>query len=561
MRYVLFLTLSVLLIIPIFYLALCYYYDLNILRSFHILPNLYQEYFINKSKLDKFVYVSMAYGLLPLFLTLITMVKLRIKPSYGYAKMALLKDIKKMKYISFTKGFILGLFKGKELRSDNPLSMAIFAPPDAGKTSGYVIPNLLEEANSSFVTDIKGEIYETTANYREKKLGNEIYVFDPYGDNNNYHFNPFDKESLKGLPFEKIMILVDEIAEVIFVEEKTMDSHWIEQAKMFFIFLSLFEIEKKGGANLSDIQRIPKKEEDELLTEKQIEEKKIIEEMQEIKISTLKFFFSKVAEDQTLDEITRDYARDYSRVGDNEMKSIITTFSRKMKIFIHPTVKSVVSKNSFSIDDLRKKKITVYAVMKEKDIPALSPLIRLWKVYYLQNLMLRANKDASQRITFYEDEFIRFGKIKELVNAPALTRGYGLKFVFIAQSPSQIAEVYGEKVLESLRDSISYYIYFPMNNYKRAKETAETIGNLTREKVSEQARSMDILSNQSKSKEGYTLITAQDFLNLKDDEVIILVYRHFATPIKAKVNYYFKQSKYKKIIKKYGTRSLKWVKR
>lgn len=52
------------------------------------------------------------------------------------------------------------------------------APTGAGKTRGFVIPQLLDYPGSAVVVDVKGEIAQVTARYR-RQIG-EVLVIDPF---------------------------------------------------------------------------------------------------------------------------------------------------------------------------------------------------------------------------------------------------------------------------------------------------------------------------------------------------------------------------------------------
>ncbi|BDR29130.1 hypothetical protein HSHS1_18910 (plasmid) [Helicobacter suis HS1] len=51
--------------------------------------------------------------------------------------------------------------------------------------------------------DIKGELCDLTAKYRQKKFKNKIFVFNPLGDDNTLKFNPFDKKIVSQLDYIK----------------------------------------------------------------------------------------------------------------------------------------------------------------------------------------------------------------------------------------------------------------------------------------------------------------------------------------------------------------------
>ncbi len=80
-------------------------------------------------------------------------------------------------------GFILGKL-GKPKSSKRFLGSKIFphalivAPTGRGKTTGFVIPNLLTFKGSAVVLDVKGENFEATARHRASE-GDAIYRFAP----------------------------------------------------------------------------------------------------------------------------------------------------------------------------------------------------------------------------------------------------------------------------------------------------------------------------------------------------------------------------------------------
>lgn len=83
--------------------------------------------------------------------------------------------------------------RAKVVYYNSPLSTLIVAPPGAGKTSAVAIPTLLSVPSSCVVLDIKGELCDLTAGYRQKHFKNKIFIFNPYGTDNSLYFNPFDK--------------------------------------------------------------------------------------------------------------------------------------------------------------------------------------------------------------------------------------------------------------------------------------------------------------------------------------------------------------------------------
>ena len=64
----------------------------------------------------------------------------------------------------------------------------VVAPPRAGKSSGFVVPWLLDHHGPALVLSTKRDIYDATAPYR-RGLG-RVWVYDPFGDRASAGFTP-----------------------------------------------------------------------------------------------------------------------------------------------------------------------------------------------------------------------------------------------------------------------------------------------------------------------------------------------------------------------------------
>lgn len=164
--------------------------------------------------------------------------------------------------LNFNKGFCVGLYKGlnslKPTYYDAPLSTLIIAPPGSGKTAAVAVPNLLNVPSSCVVLDIKGELFNLTAGYRQQVLKNKIFVFDPLGNDNTLKFNPFDKRIVEKLDFNRKRRLVDEVGNTIFAEDgANKDPHWTQQAKNLFVFYALYDLCVHNTSTFFEIASAP----------------------------------------------------------------------------------------------------------------------------------------------------------------------------------------------------------------------------------------------------------------------------------------------------------------
>ncbi|MCQ2699149.1 type IV secretory system conjugative DNA transfer family protein, partial [Helicobacter pylori] len=481
-----------------------------------------------------------------------------------------------------------------------PLSTLIVAPPGAGKTSAVAIPTLLSVPSSCVVLDIKGELCDLTAGYRQKHFKNKIFIFNPYGTDNSLCFNPFDKKIVSKMSFSEKRRLVEEISNTIF-NEKSQDPHWVEQAKNVFTFHALYELcvneettlfeialsldknytplinkrgrfypqvfkcvekskEEGGGFEMNndgtymldkDANGIPIQIADvdvRKLWYQQVAEQIYIDvdrkENYDGTINKLELKLDKdkmpILEEGMLDPFMRSYASRWANANDKEFSSIKSTFDRFMQVFTDYRVKRATSKMSFEYEDLRKDNITLYIKIAQTDIDIIAPLIRVLLESIGKNLLLKESKRFDERIYFILDEFVRFGKLSFLLEMPALSRSYGVVLLYITQSNAMIEKYYGKEDAKILNGTVNYRVLFRMNDYEYAQQISNEIGKMTRKTRSHSTEKGQLIMGGTSSigKEAWDLVSPQDILNIDKDEVIILVGGHQAKPLKLKANYY-----------------------
>lgn len=481
--------------------------------------------------------------------------KTSTKEDYGSASFAKKSQYEEMG-INHNEGLILGTLiennQFKFIRATKPFSSLIVASPGSGKTAGIIIPNLLSVPNSCVITDIKGELYQKTAGYRQRVLNNEIQLFSPFSWDNTLFFNPFDKSIVENMEYIHIKKLAEQIASTIFVGEKGKENdHWIVSAKTLFVFFAEYFMQKNKQTTLFEIYQAPKTDYSPYIEEETAEEEDlyVIDEHEGKKtglvkdnVKIWKAWLKQTSFDESIDENTRNQARAYINAAEQEFGSIKSTFDTFMKVFSNPQVASATSKMSFSFEDLRNKRLSMYIVIQTEDMDILAPLVRIFIESLFKRLMSGEEcGDKNKFIYCFLDEFVRFGKMPFLLEAPALCRSYGLLPVYVTQSYEQIKKYYGEDDMNILKNNAGYQVIFTMNSEKDAKDTSELIGDFTHEKKSISKGNMDFFkSNASLSKEGKKLVSAQDLKNMSNEDLLVLVKGFYKHPIQCKVPYWFK---------------------
>ncbi|GAA7997372.1 type IV secretory system conjugative DNA transfer family protein [Helicobacter pylori] len=530
------------LLIPLFFI-LANYYTFDALKSFRQAYFFSQSVFVGLYKganiLDlKFeVYITMLISLMPLMATIYISFPKTKETSHGYARWANSKDIECFKIFSkegfckvvhrlgvqFDNGFILGKFGFPKLRDvcyDKPLGAMIVAPPGAGKTACVALPNLLTLPNSCIITDIKGELRDKTAGYRQKFLNNRILIFNPYGDDNTCYFNPFDKRIVKPMNFDQRLRLVQENANNVFISEEKGEDHWVSKAKDLFSFYALYDVCSKDETNFFDVAMDPNrdyvnlidkrsryykqlyqhdKKTGEIILDPQTNEPILIPNVNARKLWYLQVSEQKYADpkdprnfdpnepeptprsEEALDEIVRNDARAWANSAEEEFASIISTFNRFVSVFKSNQVRVATSKMSFNYEELRTDNISLYIVIAQKDINTLAPLVRVILESIAKNLLTNESSKKEERIYMILDEFVRFGKLPFLLEMPTLCRSYNVVPLFITQDYAMIRKYYSDDDLKILKGVVHYNIVFKMNSAEDAEIVSKEVGEFTRQ--------------------------------------------------------------------------------
>ena len=83
---------------------------------------------------------------------------------------------------------VIGRVPARTLAAELEVQPMVVAPPRAGKSSGFVVPWLLDHHGPALVLSTKRDIYDATAPYR-RGLG-RVWVYDPFGDRASAGFTP-----------------------------------------------------------------------------------------------------------------------------------------------------------------------------------------------------------------------------------------------------------------------------------------------------------------------------------------------------------------------------------
>ena len=448
------------------------------------------------------------------------------KPSlHGDARFAKWSEIVRAG-LTGDKGIIIGTLRGKYLLFGGPQHALLVAPTRSGKGVSVVIPNLLHWPESCVVLDVKKENWDITSGYRARH-GQRCYLFDPVSaDCKTHRYNPLAYISTD--PNFRIDD-AQKIANMLFPDQQGTDPIWTATPRSLFvgIVLSLIEVGEKP------------------ITIGQVLRETLIE-------GDGSEYFQKLIKDRQgmgkplSGPCARGLQSYASIASDNTRSGVMTSFRSRLELWMNPIVDAATSANDFDLQDLRKKRMSIYVGTTPDNLERLSPLVNLF-FQQLIDLNTRElpsqNKDLKFTCLLLMDEFTAIGKINVLSKGISFIAGYGLRMMPIIQSASQLTDVYGKEAALTFTTNHAVNIVFPpkASDLQATKDISEWLGYTTVKGKSE-SRGKALLSKRHRSEnisdQRRALLLPQEVAALGQDTAIIIL--ESTPPIKAKKATYFK---------------------
>ncbi len=488
----------------------------------------YRQYYFNAAFDAKFYGPPLAgllMGLFTLFLMRAPLMDFRPykrkEKIHGDAKWASEIDIRRAK-MRAKKGLLMGRTGARNyLVVDDFQHVLLFAPTGSGKGVGFVIPNLLFWDESVVVHDIKGENFELTSGYRNRKLGQTCYYWNPADPNGLSHcYNPLDWIS------EKPGQMVDDVQKIcnLVLPEQEF---WQNEARslMLGVILYLCAVPEKV-TSFGEVVRTMRS--DDVVYNLAVVLDTIGGKIHPVAYMNIAAFLQK---------------------ADKERSGVVSTLNSGLELWANPLIDTTTASSDFDLQTLKTKKQSVFVGVTPDNLQRLEPLL---KVFYQQatDFMTRAmpKADEPHGVMFMMDEFPSLGEMPQFQVGIAYFRGYRVKLFLIVQDTQQLKGIYEEAGMNSFLSNSYYRVTFSANNIETANMISQLVGNKTAIQESNNrpkfidfnpaSRTMQVSETQR------ALLLPQEVIQLPRDEQIILV-ESFA-PIKCKKIFYFKDPFFKK---------------
>ena len=351
-------------------------------------------------------------------------------------------------------GYIFGKYGGKTLRVNDDRHHLIIGPTRSGKGVGYVIPNALEHKGSMIVTDLKGEIYDLTAEHRRRN-GHQVFRFAPGSEETNC-YNPLDfirqDRGDRTTDIQNVAGML--IPEVIGSENAV----WQATAQQLLAGVISYITESPrytDRQNLGEVSSFFKNGEELQITLKTIKE-----------------------DEPNLSKFTIESFNAYISLSDRAAQSALLDVHKAMRPFTNERVVAATSSTDINIRAMKDQPVSIYLVPNIIDLTLLRPLLAVF-VQQVMSLLTQKLDQTKFQILFLLDEFCQLNRMDEIVSKVPYVAGYNIKLAIIIQDLKSLDAIYGETVRHSLIGNCGYQIFFGANDLVTADYVSRSLGKLS----------------------------------------------------------------------------------
>lgn len=421
-----------------------------------------------------------------------------------------------------TKEFLSSSHKGLLIDGDNNRlsvsesfqNICYVARVGAGKTTKYIIPNVLDKASqnvSMVVNDPKGEVCSLTSGYL-KKLGYEVIVFNPSNLNNSNLFNP--------LVEAKNHIQLEQIAETLIWAGNPgeRDPFWNNGAcRILAVLLKCLGNAEPGNFNLPNLYYLLQN-------------------------------FGEAGEglDSWIAKNCWDPAYPDDRYILNEWKGVLTGNKETLQSFIgvcltalkalsNREIQGFFSSSDYELKNLRKKKTAIFFITPPENQRYFSFVTSLF-FRSIFNECMREEHLSGNSLPVYilYDEFGN-SYIPDFVSVANTIRGYDVSLSIVLQSISQLSMRYGRDTADSIQGAFNTNICLSSSDPETAKFFSSLCGRVRERQLRDENKDLEDYRE-------YNLLNPDDVRTMDENEALVISKNRY--PVKLPVLPYFQNRKF-----------------
>lgn len=412
------------------------------------------------------------------------------------------------------------LIDGKDRRlsdKDSFEHLAIIAKPGGGKTSAYIVPNILYRASqksSMIVLDPSGDIFKNTSGHLSRK-GYRIKVLNPDEPEFSSKFNPFNGLDARDL------VEIEQVCASIVLSRYSGDKEgiWNDGAiSLIEIFAKCLAYSAPEKLNLPNINYL------------------------------LQLFGSdgKQVQQWVIDHSLNPFNKDDSTIIDSwigitksneKMLASYSTIARTaLKQVSNPQLQSVLCEDSLELDSFRKKKTILYVIIPAHQQAYYQFVIDILYTRFFNIMMKALPRSSDLDVYCFLDEF-GSSYIKDFQALINNARRYRISISIVLQTISQLYDKY-QRSADSIKGGIGSYVVYAGADHNTALHISEAIG---KQQIEERNHFADV----SKNWREYNLLNPDQIRTLRDNEIVFLSKNRF--PFILNITPFFKNRRFDKL--------------
>lgn len=452
----------------------------------------------------------------------------RMKSKSG-ARLQSAKEINKYLNKSNT-GLLIDGAEGRLSERQSFQNICVVARVGAGKTSRYIIPNVLDKAKrkcSIVVNDPKGEVFAETSGYMQS-CGFNVIAINPEDLANSAQFNP--------LLEARNDIEIEQVAEIL-VKAGTgsgnRDPFW-DNGGIRLISVLLKLLQRAG-----------------------------MQDPQYYTLGNLYHLLQRFGSDGTaLDEFVIKWAYDRNNPQDsslwdewkgattgspNAVASFAMTALTALKAFTNRNLIALTSSSSFNLERIRQERTIIYFITP----PHLAEYYGFWTSVFFRSVFNASMRRMPDRRTLplyiLYDEF-GHSTIPSFVSVANTIRGYRVSLSIVLQSLAQLSARYGSDYARSIQGGFMTYLAYAGSDQDTAR-FFEAVGGRVVETQREK------IENETYQRHEFNLLNADEVRRISDTQAIMVSANQH--PALLETIPYFMHRSYAKIPRRFGAAQIR----
>jgi len=371
---------------------------------------------------------------------------------------------------------------------------AVAAPSGRGKTSRFVIPNVLWRSGQSMViTDPAGEVFRCCEAYL-RQSGYRIKTLNIQDQAQSNQYNPLKRVTTHS-DIRKLSTLLITSR----LGTTSGDPFWNESAiSLVAILIQCLKTLPEANQHLGEVYR--------LLNLILSEPEQMTSLMRaQLNPDALNEYLGFIAQEKTL-------------------SSIVATARAALYSFADPNVIALTQTDTMDLELLRQEPTAIFLIVPDKEAANFLFLMTLFYAQLFDFCMTPIPNSPFLPIYLLLDEFGNLSKLPDLSLAITTLRKWQVSVSILVQDVQQIAKIYGPEDLSIiLNGGCSSRIIYPGLSYQTCQLIERMMGQQTVIHRKKDPANWNLVSQPKAFTEiGRPLMTAQEINQLKDDQLLFL---------------------------------------